>query len=149
GLRNRRRTRIPLGDNLFHIPAVVTCLCRCGAIQLFGPRKRGHDDRTIRTHRMTPQWSENQVTALAPDTSSLTAARKLAGKWSGTGWCGTTLWGLCKGSGRTPYQTIVDLSGPAFRCSCPSRKFPCKHALSLLLLWSGGTVEETGETADF
>ncbi|WP_280459598.1 DUF5691 domain-containing protein [Nocardia carnea] len=98
---------------------------------------------------MTPQWSENQVTALAPDTSSLTAARKLAGKWSGTGWCGTTLWGLCKGSGRTPYQTIVDLSGPAFRCSCPSRKFPCKHALSLLLLWSGGTVEETGETADF
>ena len=98
---------------------------------------------------MTPQWSENQVTALAPDTSSLTAARKLAGKWSGTGWCGTALWGLCKGSGRTPYQTIVDLSGPAFRCSCPSRKFPCKHALSLLLLWSTGTVDETSETADF
>ncbi|MFI1463381.1 DUF5691 domain-containing protein [Nocardia carnea] len=98
---------------------------------------------------MTPQWSENQVTALAPDTSSLTAARKLAGRWTGTGWCGTALWGLCKGSGRTPYQTIVDLSGPAFRCSCPSRKFPCKHALSLLLLWSAGTVEETGETADF
>lgn len=87
--------------------------------------------------------------ALAPDTSSLAAARKLAGSWSGTGWCATTLWGLCRGSGRTPYRTIVDLSGPAFRCSCPSRKFPCKHALSLLLLWSAGTVEDTAETADF
>ncbi|MEU1986273.1 SWIM zinc finger family protein [Nocardia sp. NPDC019395] len=98
---------------------------------------------------MTQRWSENQVSALAPDASSLTAARKLAGKWSGTGWCDTALWGLCTGSGKTPYQTIVDLSGPAFRCSCPSRKFPCKHALSLLLLWSDGTVTETGDTADF
>ena len=29
---------------------------------------------------------------------------------------------------------MVDLSGPAYRCSCPSRKFPCKHVLALLLL---------------
>ncbi|MEU4317009.1 SWIM zinc finger family protein [Nocardia sp. NPDC024068] len=98
---------------------------------------------------MTQRWSENQVSALAPDTGSLTAARKLAGKWSGTGWHETALWGLCKGSGSTPYQTIVDLAGPAFRCSCPSRKFPCKHALSLLMLWSAGTVAEAAETADF
>ncbi|WP_280456473.1 SWIM zinc finger family protein [Nocardia carnea] len=98
---------------------------------------------------MTARWPENQVTALAPDTSSLTAARRLAAKWSGTGWCGNALWGWCEGSGRSPYQTIVDLSGPAFRCTCPSRKFPCKHAVSLLLLWSAGTVGETGETADF
>lgn len=98
---------------------------------------------------MTQRWTENQVTALAPDTSSLTAARKLAGKWSGTGSSETALWGFCKGSGKTPYQTIVDLTGPAFRCSCPSRKFPCKHALSLLMLWSAGTVAETVDTADF
>ncbi|MFC6750247.1 SWIM zinc finger family protein [Deinococcus aquaticus] len=45
-----------------------------------------------------------------------------------------SLWGECQGSGQTPYLTGVDLSGPAFRCSCPSRKFPCKHALALLLL---------------
>ncbi|MFI5720030.1 DUF5691 domain-containing protein [Nocardia sp. NPDC051750] len=89
------------------------------------------------------------MNALAPDASSLAAARKLAGRWSGTGWCVTAVWGLCAGSGKTPYQTIVDLSGPAFRCSCPSRKFPCKHGLSLLLLWSAGTVAETGDTADF
>ncbi|MFD7889228.1 SWIM zinc finger family protein, partial [Streptomyces albidoflavus] len=46
------------------------------------------------------------------------------------------MWGLCKGSGSKPYRTVVDTTGPAYQCSCPSRKFPCKHALGLLLLWS-------------
>ncbi|MCH6162147.1 SWIM zinc finger family protein [Streptomyces marispadix] len=32
--------------------------------------------------------------------------------------------------------------GPGYKCSCPSRKFPCKHALGLLLLWAG--ERETG-----
>jgi hypothetical protein len=32
---------------------------------------------------------------------------------------------------------LAGASGPAYRCSCPSRKFPCKHALGLLLLWAG------------
>ena len=83
--------------------------------------------------------------ALAPDASSAAAGRKQSSPapWSGTGASDDppALWGLCKGSGKSPYQTIVDLSGPAFRCSCPSRKFPCKHALGLLLLWSSGGVE--------
>ncbi|MBY8883895.1 SWIM zinc finger domain-containing protein [Streptomyces sp. PTM05] len=48
------------------------------------------------------------------------------------------VWGLCAGSGKTPYRTVVDVTAPAFKCSCPSRKFPCKHALGLLLLWSQG-----------
>jgi hypothetical protein len=50
------------------------------------------------------------------------------------------LWGECKGSAARPYQAAVDLSGPAYKCSCPSRKIPCKHALALLLLWSAGAV---------
>ena len=53
------------------------------------------------------------------------------------------MWGLCKGSGSKPYQTVVDIKGPAFKCSCPSRKFPCKHALGLLLLWAGDGREVT------
>lgn len=28
------------------------------------------------------------------------------------------------------------MSGPVFKCSCPSRKFPCKHGLGLLLLFA-------------
>ncbi|UAK34962.1 SWIM zinc finger family protein [Nocardia asteroides] len=98
---------------------------------------------------MTTPWTEDQVTALAPDANSLSAARKLMGRWHECGHHGTALWGRCQGSGATPYQTIVDLSGPAYRCSCPSRKFPCKHALSLLLRWAAGEVAAVAETADY
>ncbi|WP_333763587.1 SWIM zinc finger family protein [Streptomyces sp. IBSBF 2390] len=89
------------------------------------------------------RWTADQVLALAPDAASRKAGSKLgaAGPWSETGSGEGTLWGLCKGSGSRPYQTVVDLAGaagPAYRCSCPSRKFPCKHALGLLLLWAGG-----------
>ncbi|MGW2641431.1 SWIM zinc finger family protein [Streptomyces sp. NPDC001348] len=93
------------------------------------------------------RWTTEQVLALAPDAASRKAGSKLgaAGPWSGTGSTDEgTVWGLCKGSGSRPYQTVVDIAntadaaGPAYKCTCPSRKFPCKHALGLLLLWAGG-----------
>ena len=89
--------------------------------------------------------------ALAPDASSERAATGLVGpsSWSGRGAAGDLVWGLCAGSGSQPYQVVVDLSGPAYRCSCPSRKFPCKHALALLLAWAGGDVPERAEPADY
>ncbi|WUS98766.1 SWIM zinc finger family protein [Streptomyces sp. NBC_00708] len=83
------------------------------------------------------RWTVEQVLALAPDDASRKAGNKLgaAGSWSDTGWDVTgAVWGLCKGSGSKPYRTVVDTTGPAYKCSCPSRKFPCKHALGLLLL---------------
>ncbi|MFI6868710.1 DUF5691 domain-containing protein [Nocardia sp. NPDC050406] len=98
---------------------------------------------------MSTRWSTEQVAALAPDAASLTAARKLRGKWSETGQFDNALWGLCAGSGSRPYQTVIDLSGPAYKCSCPSRKFPCKHALGLLLTWAEGGAPETDAPADF
>ncbi|MEU1430024.1 DUF5691 domain-containing protein [Nocardia sp. NPDC005746] len=98
---------------------------------------------------MTTAWTADHIGSLAPDAASLTAARKLRGKWSGTGIHDTALWGLCKGSGSRPYQTIVDLAGPAYKCTCPSRKFPCKHALSLLLSWSAGEVPAADAVGDF
>ncbi|MFF5155216.1 SWIM zinc finger family protein [Streptomyces sp. NPDC000348] len=90
------------------------------------------------------RWTADRVLALAPDPASRTAGSELgaAGPWSGTGSSDEgTVWGLCEGGGSTPYRTVVDVadaSGPAYRCSCPSRGFPCEHALGLLLLWSGG-----------
>ncbi|WP_037681337.1 SWIM zinc finger family protein [Streptomyces griseus] len=90
------------------------------------------------------RWTADQVLSLAPDAASRKAGSKLgaAGPWSEAGSSdGGAVWGLCKGSGSTPYRTVVDVgdaSGPAYTCSCPSRKFPCKHALGLLLLWAGG-----------
>ncbi|MEU3573827.1 SWIM zinc finger family protein [Kitasatospora sp. NPDC036755] len=88
---------------------------------------------------MEERWSTEHVLSLAPDAPSQKAAGKLSAPapWSGTGTDGTALWGECKGSGRTPYRTAIELATPAYQCSCPSRKFPCKHALGLLLLWSG------------
>lgn len=77
-----------------------------------------------------------EVIALAPDDASAKAARGLVApsKWPLLGASDAAAWGECQGSGAKPYQTQVDLSGPAFKCSCPSRKFPCKHGLALLLL---------------
>ncbi|GJD93091.1 SWIM zinc finger family protein [Methylobacterium iners] len=43
------------------------------------------------------------------------------------------IWGEIKGSGASPYRTVADLAGPASKCTCPSRKFPCKHGLGLML----------------
>ena len=86
------------------------------------------------------RWSPTQVATLAADASSLKGARAVAdaGHWSATGRLDDVLWGLCRGSSTKPYQVCVDLSGPAYRCSCPSRKIPCKHALGLLMRWAGG-----------
>ena len=78
----------------------------------------------------------SQILDLAPDASSRKAGQDQAkpGKWSGLARQGETIWGEIKGSGATPYRTVADLGGPASKCSCPSRKFPCKHALGLMLV---------------
>jgi len=91
------------------------------------------------------------VLALAPDASSKKAAQGVSspGKWSGHGVTADAVWGECAGSGSKPYRACVDLSEPAYRCSCPSRKFPCKHALGLLLLWSADGVPAAEEPADW
>jgi hypothetical protein len=87
-------------------------------------------------------WPRERVLGLAPDPASARAADGLAApsRWSHTGRHGDALWGSCAGSGSRPYQVLVDLSGPAWSCSCPSRKQPCKHALGLLLLAGDGRV---------
>lgn len=81
---------------------------------------------------------EEQVLALAPDEASKKAGTSLAqpAKWVSTGKNDRAVWGECQGSGSKPYQTQVDLQNLAFKCSCPSRKFPCKHGIGLLLLQS-------------
>ena len=94
---------------------------------------------------MAERWDHARVLALAPDAPSQRAAQSLA---SGRSWPLTgaaepgALWGECRGSAAAPYRTVVDLAGPAYQCSCPSRKFPCKHVLALLLLWADGSVHD-------
>ena len=85
--------------------------------------------------------TSEQVLALATDPASAAAARKLAvpKPWKNLGQSDRAMWGECQGSAL--YQVRVDLSDMSTKCSCPSRKFPCKHALALLLLaaTSGGS----------
>ncbi|MDQ0381054.1 SWIM zinc finger family protein [Amycolatopsis thermophila] len=91
--------------------------------------------------------------ALAPDAGSARAARGLAGPrtWSDLGSTATLVWGKCQGSARAPYQVTVDLTEPAFRCTCPSRKVPCKHGLALLLMWAAndGSVADLDQAEPF
>lgn len=85
---------------------------------------------------MPIRWTPEQIIELAPDAQVAKAARGLArlDKWILLQRDGRTLWGECTGSGQRAYRVAVDLEGPAFKCNCPSRKRPCKHALGLLLL---------------
>jgi hypothetical protein len=79
-----------------------------------------------------------QILALAPDAASAKAGSGQANLsyWSQLGANEEALWGLCQGSGKEPYRTQIELGTPAFKCSCPSRKFPCKHGLGLYLLYA-------------
>jgi SWIM zinc finger len=86
--------------------------------------------------------SEEAILRVAPDDAAVQAGRDLLRKKSfanlGVSADGTWLLGECKGSGKKPYQVSVDLANetaPVGRCSCPSRKFPCKHCLGLMLAY--------------
>lgn len=87
---------------------------------------------------MSIRLTEDQILQLAPDAASVKAVQGQAktSKWPLLRCGERALWGHCQGSGSSPYQTIVDLTNIAFKCSCPSHKFPCKHALGLLLLYA-------------
>ncbi|QGJ70483.1 SWIM zinc finger protein [Planctomycetales bacterium 10988] len=78
--------------------------------------------------------SLEQIKGLAPDDKSVAAGRKLNAvrHWPTLGKNDQVLWGECKGSAL--YQVKIDLSNYGSACSCPSRKFPCKHALGLLMI---------------
>src|SRR5688572_31127336 len=88
---------------------------------------------------MAWSWTSERVLALAPDSSSAKAGQGLSSlrKWKSVGRSDLAIWGLCQGSGSKPYQVRLDPGEPAYKCSCPSRKFPCKHALGLFLIAAG------------
>ena len=94
-------------------------------------------------------WSFEQIIALAPDAASAKAGQSLANsaKWQTIGGDARSLWGECFGSGKNPYQVVIELAEPWFKCSCPSRKFPCKHALSLFLIFAANQIKPAAQPA--
>ena len=83
--------------------------------------------------------TEQLILSLAPNSTAAANGRKIS---AGGGFVklyrsedSTFFMGECKGSGATAYVTSADYineNKPVFRCSCPSRQFPCKHSLALM-----------------
>lgn len=88
----------------------------------------------------------SKITEIAPDQASLKAANKLMspGKWPLLNQQSDLVWGECQGSGANPYRTVFDQSDIGYKCTCPSRKFPCKHVLALMWMY----VEDSAPFAD-
>jgi hypothetical protein len=95
-------------------------------------------------------WSAQSVEQLAPDSAAFKTAQSTAkpAKWTGLGRSERLIWGECQGSGANPYQVRADVVDVAYKCSCPSRKLPCKHTLALLLLMVDGKLP-TGTAPGF
>ncbi|MBW4083360.1 SWIM zinc finger family protein [Paenibacillus sp. S150] len=92
-----------------------------------------------------PELTSSYVDSLAPNAAAIKNGQGLVRKKSfiqlHISENGELLFGQCAGSGKTPYECSVDFiatDSPVFRCSCPSRQFPCKHALGLLYAYVEG-----------
>ncbi|MHA6532414.1 SWIM zinc finger family protein [Paenibacillus sp. BAC0078] len=92
-----------------------------------------------------PELTSSYVDSLAPNAAAIKNGMGLVRKKSfiqlHISENSELLFGQCAGSGKTPYECSVDFivpENPVFRCTCPSRQFPCKHALGLLYAYTEG-----------
>ncbi|MCM2373183.1 SWIM zinc finger family protein [Aporhodopirellula aestuarii] len=79
------------------------------------------------------------VNSQAPNAAAINNGRSLVvkGKFVALHRCedDSLLFGECSGSGKSNYQCSCDFvrpTQPTYRCTCPSRQFPCKHCLGLM-----------------
>lgn len=98
------------------------------------------------------EFDENFVDGVAPNSNAIKNGRGLARKGKLSKLAKdegkTILFGQCEGSGSKKYSMSIDFlksDAPVYRCSCPSRQFPCKHCLALLYAYAGGETFSTAE----
>lgn len=92
---------------------------------------------------MAVHLTDQSVAEMAPNDKALLDGRGLIKKGKlkklAKNDDGTLVFGFCDGSGSKPYEVSMDLATggdrPTLRCSCPSRQFPCKHQLGLMLAY--------------
>lgn len=97
-------------------------------------------------------FDEQAIVSIAPNANAVSNGRKLS---SGNSFVkrmksadDSLYFGECKGSGKSNYNVSIDFEKegePVFRCSCPSRQFPCKHAIGLMFEMKDGKSFETAE----
>ncbi len=82
---------------------------------------------------LTPE----KIFSYAPDPGTAQRAKSVAHAqiWHTLEGNGRAIWGTY-GYAADPFKVQIDFHGPAFRCSCPVRRKPCKHGIGLLLLFS-------------
>ncbi|MCI8554722.1 MAG: SWIM zinc finger family protein [Clostridiales bacterium] len=98
------------------------------------------------------ELTEQFILLQAPNPAAAENGRKLSKKGSFSARRrtedDTLYWADCAGSGSRPYHVSIDWSQPdtpVCRCSCPSRQFPCKHALGLMFEIEAGKAFETAD----
>ncbi|MBD5117758.1 MAG: SWIM zinc finger family protein [Clostridiales bacterium] len=98
------------------------------------------------------ELTEQAILLQAPNPAAAENGRKLSKKGSFSAHRrtedGTLYWCECAGSGKNPYRVSIDFTNadaPTCRCSCPSRQFPCKHALGLMFEILGNAPFEVAE----
>ena len=86
--------------------------------------------------------TKEQLTKLSPNLTAVSNGKKISDKGGFVSLYKTEdesmIFGECSGSGKSNYRTSVDFideSNPVFRCSCPSRQFPCKHGIAIIFDW--------------
>lgn len=91
------------------------------------------------------ELTEQQIAAFAPNPAAAANGREISRKGGIVRReCSADerfFLGECTGSGKKNYIVTADFIDPAqpvFRCTCPSRQIPCKHALALLYEISAG-----------
>lgn len=98
---------------------------------------------------MSVNLTEQTIVAMVPNDKALLDGRGLIKKGAlkklAKNEDGSLVFGLCQGTGKLPYEVSMDLATgtdrPTLRCSCPSRQFPCKHQISLMLAFvASGTA---------
>jgi len=97
------------------------------------------------------QLTESYIDSLAPNAAAAKNGRGLVQKSKfiklNVSEEEDLLFGECLGSGKSNYVCSVDFiapDNPVARCSCPSRQFPCKHALGLMYAYADGLSFEKG-----
>jgi hypothetical protein len=107
---------------------------------------------------MSIELTAQMVAAMSPNDAALQGGRGLIKKGAFRALAknddGTLVWGECKGSAAQPYKLSFDLGTggdrPTTRCSCPSRIFPCKHCVGLMLAFveNGATFKVAAPPPD-
>ncbi|ASA21122.1 SWIM zinc finger family protein [Paenibacillus donghaensis] len=96
-----------------------------------------------------PELTSSYIDSLAPNAAAIKNGQGLVKKKSFVQLQqsaeGDLLFGQCSGSGKSNYECSVDFivpDKPLARCTCPSRQFPCKHALGLMYAFVEGAAFE-------